>query len=124
MDPMCEPSPPDAALMVLRGVHAELEAWRATHPHATFADLEAAVEPQLAKLRKQLLSDLVQQGQAVHDPDPTTATERPICPTCAVPLVGRGTAERTLHIPGDQSVRLRRHYWTCPQCGGGLFPPR
>ncbi len=117
-----EPSPvagpvPD----VLGVVHADLAAWRAAHPQATFAEIEAAVEVQLGRLRAQLISNTI-------PPPPTTAPLPapplpPRCATCAVPLEPRGDQRRTLRVVGDQPVTLERTYWTCPCCGEGLFPP-
>jgi hypothetical protein len=99
-------------------LQAELRAWRIAHPHATFAEIEAVVEAQLGRLRAQLIAETVPPGQdAVRDP------VRPTCPACAVPLVERGTHPRTVRVLGDQPVTLHRPYWTCPRCGGGVFPP-
>src|SRR5947207_7588325 len=37
--------------------------WRKEHPHATWAEIEAAVDEQINQLRAQLLEDLVQPGE-------------------------------------------------------------
>lgn len=88
--------------------------WRATHPHATFAQIEQAVEEQIAQLRVQLLEQVVVAGPK---------QEQPICPSCGTTMVPRSRAERQLTVQGDQAVRLRRSYAVCPSCGTGLFPP-
>ena len=50
--------------------------WEAAHPAATFAEMEAEVEAQLARLRVQLLEDLA-VARAARE---RQAPERPACP--------------------------------------------
>ena len=38
---------------------AEMAAWRATHPTATLAEIEAVLDDRLATLRRQILTDTV-----------------------------------------------------------------
>lgn len=95
-----------------------VEAWRAQHPRATLAEIEAAVETRLATLRAQLI-EAAASSRAAEAP----AAEQPACPHCAAPLQARGERERRLQVPGGQEVRLRRPYLVCPACGAGLFPP-
>ena|SRR5918911_3847829 len=95
-------------------VQRELAAWRSTHPRATFAEIEAAVEQQIEQLRTHLLSEHVQAG--FHE-------ERPVCPQCGATMVPRARSTRTLLLRGDQSLELERSYVRCPSCGEGLFPP-
>jgi hypothetical protein len=101
-------SSPDVLTQVL--------AWRQTHPQASFAELEAAVEAQLDQLRSQVLE------QAALAP-PATTPARPTCPTCGAALQARGERERRLTAAGGQQVRLRRPYYWCSPCAVGLFPP-
>lgn len=100
------PAPPDLLAAVL--------AWRQAHPQASFADLEAAVEVELDRVRAQVLA------QAATLP---AADERPCCPHCGSALQARGARERRLTVAGNQPVRLRRPYCWCPACAAGLFPP-
>lgn|SRR5487761_1430608 len=94
--------------------------WRAAHPEATFAELEAAVEERLGRLRGHMLqaAALACAGQDMAD----GGAGEP-CPECGQRLVVRGQHERELIIQGDQPVRLQRRYLVCPACGAGLFPP-
>src|SRR5438309_10277861 len=41
-----------------------LTQWRKEHPHATWAEIEAAVDEQMNQVRAQLLDDLVQVGES------------------------------------------------------------
>lgn len=83
-------------------VEAELAAWRAAHPQATFAELEAAVEAGVAHLRRSFL-----QAAVPREPDAREAT-RPRCGGCAIPLAARGQRRRTVQIWGEQAVDLER----------------
>jgi RNase P subunit RPR2 len=45
------------------------------------------------------------------------------CEQCGQPLQARGRAKRRWQTHGGQQVEVERTYVTCPQCGGGFFPP-
>jgi RNase P subunit RPR2 len=95
-------------------VGSTMTRWRATHPHATFAEIEEAVEEQIARIRVQLLEQVVADGPK---------QEQPICRSCGTMMVPRSEAERQLTVQGDEAVQLQRTYTVCPSCGAGLFPP-
>jgi YgiT-type zinc finger domain-containing protein len=95
-----------------------LRDWRAAHPQATFAEIEAVVDTRLNGMRARLLEDLALASAAAE------ATEAPgACPACGQALQRRGMQRRTVTVQGDQPVHLRRAYAVCPACGTGLFPP-
>ena len=96
--------------------------WRAAHPKATFAEIEAAVDERLAGMRARML-EAVAEASAAADLSGEGAGERPVCPQCGGALVGRGQRERRLRVASGQMVRLQRRYAVCPACGAGLFPP-
>ena len=96
--------------------------WRKEHPHATWAEIEAMVDERINQLRAQLIQDVVQMGETEgwsQQPE----EERPRCATCGKPLWARGEQTRWLQTTGGEAVKLTRTYGTCPQCGGGFFPP-
>ena len=97
--------------------------WRKEHPHATWEEIEAAVDEQINQVRAQLLQDLVQMGESEDWPK-IPAQERPKCATCGEPLSARGEQTRYIQTTGGQAIKLTRTYGTCPACGGGFFPPR
>jgi YgiT-type zinc finger domain-containing protein len=103
-------SPPDPIHQIQRN----LASWHSTHPDATFAEIEVAVEEQLERLRTQLLQERtvvgVREGQ-------------PMCQKCGATMVRRSTTTRRLLLRGDQPLELARDYVVCPTCGSGLFPP-
>jgi len=86
--------------------------WRKEHPHATWAEIEAAVDEQINQLRAQLLQELVQMGET---------EERPRCTTCGEPLWARGKQTRYIQTTGGEAVKLTRTYGTC--LWGRLFSP-
>ena len=98
-------------------VYSGMADWRAAHPRAPFAEIEAAVEERLAGLRARLLERAALASAA------TDLRERPVCSQCGGTVQARGKRKRRLAVPGDQVVELERTYAVCPQCGTGLFPP-
>jgi YgiT-type zinc finger domain-containing protein len=96
--------------------------WRAAHPRATFAEIEAEVETQLARLRVRLLEDAALASRAA-DLAAQPLPERPPCPACGAPLEPRGQHTRPVTVRGDCEVHLHRSYAVCSACGAGFFPP-
>ncbi len=103
-------------------VLGEMQAWRAAHPRATLAQIEAEAEERIVRLRARLVEDTALASPVRDWTEP--AGERPACPGCGHPLQARGLDPRRLTGPGDQPIELTRRYGTCPACGTGLFPPR
>jgi RNase P subunit RPR2 len=97
--------------------------WRREHPSATLAEIEAALDERLLRLRTQMLQDSALASPVAHFQQLPTAA-RPVCPQCQRPLVARGEATRRLETEGGGELALTRQYGTCPNCGRGLFPPR
>ncbi len=96
--------------------------WRKAHPKATWAEIEEAVDERINQLRAQLIQDVVQMGET-EDWSQQPEEERPTCATCGKPLSARGEQTRWIQTTGGEAVKLTRMYGTCPQCGGGFFPP-
>ena len=92
----------------------ELAAWHSTHPRATLAEIEVAVEEQIERLRAHLLDGRTEAG---------FREERPLCPKCGSTMVPRTQGRRQVILRGDHSLDLERSYVVCPTCGEGLFPP-
>jgi hypothetical protein len=99
-----------------------MQEWRAAHPRATFAEIEAEVEGQLSRLRVRLLEDAALASRAAEGAAADGA-ERAACPDCGQPLQARGHRTRTVTVRGAQAVHLTRRYAVCPACGPGRFPP-
>lgn len=104
-------------------VHEELAAWRAAHPRATLAEIEAAVGEATRRLQARYLRDLVAASPSA-DLTALPPAARPRCPECGGRLAPRGQHEREVLTPGQpEPLRFRRSYAVCPACGAGLFPP-
>ncbi len=99
-----------------------LRDWRAAHPRATFAEIEAVVDERLNGMRARLLEDLALASGAT-EVAAASGQERPHCPGCGGALQARGRGERTVITQGDRPIRLRRSYAVCTACGSGHFPP-
>lgn len=104
----------DESGTILRQAEAAVRQWRAAHPQATFAEIEAILDQELRAARAQLLAAVT---------SPPGETPAPLCPQCGTSMQWRGEHTRTLHTAGDAPVPVRRPYATCPRCGGGFFPP-
>jgi len=105
---------------VLERIQEELAEWRTSHPKATLAEIEAAVEERLGLARAQLVEELALASAAAQVGG---GGERPSCPECGHALESRGLQDRHVTVAGNRTVRLRRGYARCPACGAGLFPP-
>ncbi len=97
--------------------------WRQQHPQATLRDIEIALDEHWYHLRTRMLHDLALHSAAANWKD-TPRPERPMCPSCGIPLVLRGTHARQLKTYGGQELALDRSYGLCPTCQQGFFPPR
>lgn len=96
-----------------------IAAWRAAHPTATLAEIEAAVDMQVNQLRARMI-----EAVALASPLEQAATSALTCPACGKSLQRRGKRSRRLQTQGDQSITLERSYQSCPHCGYSFFPPR
>ena len=96
-----------------------LQDWRAGHPQATFAEIEAEVDRHWTVLRAQLLADLALASAATEGAAAPTVP----CPQCGgARLRDEGLRERTVQTLGQAPVTLRRTYATCTECGYRFFP--
>src|SRR5258707_14411707 len=62
--------------------------WRKEHPHATWAEIEAAVGERMNQLRAQLIQDVVQMGET-QERSEIPAEGRPRVATSRKPLAAR-----------------------------------
>jgi ribosomal protein S27AE len=96
--------------------------WRQTNRRATFNEIEATVDAQLAQLRAQMMQDLALASEQ-RDWRGAEAEERPTCPDCGSPLQANGEQQRKLVTDQGAKVTLRRQQGKCPACGQSVFPP-
>lgn len=98
-----------------------MQQWRQTHPRATLAEIERAVDEQMNQLRASMIEEVAQASpleQAEKGQREST------CPQCGKRMQARGKHQRKLQTQGGQSVTLTRQYQSCPFCGYSFFPPR
>ena len=98
---------------------ASVAQWRAAHPQATLAESEQAVDEQMNRLRARMIEQAAQASAAAE----SEASQGLVCEQCGQALQARGRARRRWQTHGGQQVEVERTYVTCPQCGGGFFPP-
>ena len=101
----------------------EMTAWNTSNPKATFLEIEVKARELVSRLEAQLIQEsaLARETEVGSKPE---ERERPTCPICQVPLLGRGKRTRQLQGPAGRDIHLQRTYGTCPTCGTGFFPPR
>ena len=103
-----------------REVLSGMKEWRSQHPTATFAEIEEAIEEQVAKMRARMLEDVV-QWRALEAGEEAPQMR---CNACGGELEHRGKHVRHLTTQGNQHIALERTYGYCPTCRVGFFPPR
>ncbi len=92
-----------------------MRTWRATHPQATFAEIEGEARRQVAVLQAELIATAL----AVDDPAAV-----PTCDACGRAMVRNGSRRRTIVTDQAQRVTLAGPRYRCAACGAELFPPR
>ena len=93
--------------------------WRVQHPRATFAEIEEAIEEQVARMRARMLEDVVQWREAQAG----ELTQDRRCNACGAKLEARGKHVRHVTTQGNQQIKVERSYGFCPTCRVGFFPP-
>jgi YgiT-type zinc finger domain-containing protein len=106
---------------VAEEVMGEMKAWRVGHPQATMQEIEKALDVRMAKLRVQMLADMVMASETADLTDGEGKGEV-ACPECGGRVEARGKQERRLTSQQNQTIRIVRSYAVCPQCGAGFFP--
>ena len=102
-----------------QGLFGGLREWRATHPRATFAEIEAELDRQWAAVRALMLGDLALASRAAD----LQASRQTVCADCGGALHDEGAQQRALLTWGNAAVTLLRDDATCPACGSRSFPP-
>ncbi|HID05659.1 MAG TPA: hypothetical protein EYP10_00775 [Armatimonadetes bacterium] len=96
--------------------------WRRENNKATFNEIEGAVDKEMARVRAQLIKELISESE-MGDIKRLKPEERPICPVCGKPFASWGQRKRTLTTQHEQEIELKRGYAYCKRCQEGVFPP-
>lgn len=94
--------------------------WRQTHPRATLAEIESAVDEQMNQLRASMIEEVAQASPLEQTAKGQRESQ---CPQCGQRMQARGKHQRRLQTQGGQAVTLIRQYQSCPFCGYSFFPP-
>jgi hypothetical protein len=97
-------------------MYEALYVWRAAHPEASFDEIASQVTP----LRRMLIGELLEQLARQHGSG--QVAEGMVCEVCGEALAYKGEPKRDVeHLEGES--HLKRAYYYCARCEGGIFPP-
>lgn len=103
----------------LEEVENNLGNWQSSQSKKSLTNIEMAVDGELAKLRAQMINDLVKDVKAEIAQD-----SPPICPNCQTQMQKNGEKKRELRTKDEQRIEIERGQVRCSQCGLTFFPPR
>jgi len=92
-----------------------LMAWEETHQEPNLTQMEDIVLELRGELGQAMLSSMLSNQEKV-----APVSER--CSTCGAELRGKGKRRKVLESRVGE-IAVERGYYTCPECGTGLFPP-
>jgi predicted RNA-binding Zn-ribbon protein involved in translation (DUF1610 family) len=100
----------------------KMKNWNISNPDATFLEIEKKARELVSVLEAHLIQESA-SGRERDTWSEQEKKEKPLCPTCHIPLLSRGKRVRHLQGTAGREIQLKRTYRTCPNCGQGLFPP-
>jgi tRNA(Ile2) C34 agmatinyltransferase TiaS len=101
----------------------EVGNWRKENRKATFNAIESKLEERWAKLRADMLKDLIKESELAEFKD-LPKEKRPDCPSCGKPLASNGKQKRTLTTTYNEKIEIERQKGYCANCRVSYFPPR
>lgn len=101
----------------------EVSQWRKKHPKATFSEIENSVDGGLAKIRADMIQDLIKESE-LQDFKTLPEEQRPKCPVCGKTLASNGRQSRELVTSHEQVIEVERSKGYCKTCRVSYFPPR
>jgi DNA repair exonuclease SbcCD ATPase subunit len=105
-----------------REASEEVGFWRKKHPKATFSEIKNSVDGKLAKIRADMIQDLIEESE-LHDFKTLPKGSRPKCPVCGKTLASNGRQSRELVTTHEQIVEVERSKGYCKTCKVSYFPP-
>ncbi len=106
---------------LMEGAISNTRKWRRENVKATFNEIEGVVDQEMARVRAQLIKELVRESEMV-DIKRLKPEERPRCPTCGKGLVSWRQHKRTLTTQHEHEIELERSYAYCKDCQEGVIP--
>ena len=96
--------------------------WRKKHPKATFSEIENSVDEEIAKIRADMIQDLIKESE-LQDFKRLSQEKRPKCPVCGQTLASNGRQSRELVTSHEQVIEVERSKGYCKRCRVSYFPP-
>jgi NADH pyrophosphatase NudC (nudix superfamily) len=93
----------------------ELLTKRKAPAEASLADIEQVVRAASLKFEQALTAELLAESAA-------QLPAWPSCPQCGQKMKNKGKRKRRV-VTETGEVEIERHYYHCPDCGHGFFPP-
>ena len=106
-----------------REASEEVSQWRKQHPKATFSEIENSVDEELAKIRDDMIQDLIKESE-LQNFKTLSQEKRPKCPVCGKMLASNGQQRRDLITSHEQVIEIKRSKGYCKTCRVSYFPPR
>lgn len=101
----------------------EVGNWRKENRKATFNTIEEKLDKRWAKLRADILKDLIAESELAEFKE-LPKEEKPCCPACGKPLSSNGKQTRTLTTTHNEQIEIERQKGYCTNCKISYFPPR
>lgn len=101
----------------------EVGNWRRENRKATFNTIESKLEEKWAKLRADMLKDLIEESELAEFKD-LPKEKKPSCPACGKPLSSNGKQKRKLKTTHNEEIEIERQKGYCTNCKVSYFPPR
>lgn len=95
----------------------QIREWQEANPQATLTEMERAIDEELEKLRRQIITGLVKERESQED-------GKTACPNCERNMGKNGKRKRRLKTKGGEEIEYERQQMRCFHCGMTLFPPR
>jgi hypothetical protein len=103
-------------LAQFEAMYEELYEWREAHPEASFDEIANRVTP----LRRVLIGEMLEQLARQYGSG--QVAEGMKCEVCGEAMAYKGEPKRDVeHLEGES--HLKRAYYYCARCEGGIFPP-
>ena len=88
---------------------------------------EGSAPPNLSQFEEEILQARKGISQAMMEgmlsgEESQGPVEAPACPQCHVRMENKGKRDKVIETRLG-TLRMRREYYACPECGAGFFPP-
>jgi uncharacterized protein with PIN domain len=88
---------------------------------------EGSAPPNLSQIEEEILKTRKGISQAMIEgllsgEEQQRPVEAPECPKCQMRMENKGQRDKVIETRLG-TLRMRREYYACPECGEGFFPP-